>query len=270
MKEVILVENAFLADLVINNSYPTVMMRNSVGAGGKRKNRHRWAIILKYEGETVYRSDGKSYISNANNIIVLPKGCSYEWQCVKEGSFASAEFDCEISCHEVFSFSVKSNEKILSLMKRMAGEGLRDASLSRLERIRDVYSILLLLATAEPKKYNTSSSFKKIESAFNYISEHYTEKLTNDGLAALTGLSTVYFRKLFAQLVGMPPMDYVQHLRIEKAKAMLESDYTSVTDIALMLGYQNIYDFSRAFKKRVGVPPTVFGSHGDVAREIPC
>ena len=42
---------------------------------------------------------------------------------------------------------------------------------------------------------------------------------------------------------------------IKKAKEMLKSDYSSITDIALSLGYNNVYDFSRDFKKCTGMSP---------------
>ena len=87
------------------------------------------------------------------------------------------------------------------------------------------------------------------------MTQNYNIKIRNDELAALTGVSTVYFRKLFTEVMGQSPIDYIQSLRIQKAKEMLQSDYGSITDVASALGYQSIYDFSRAFKKRVGMSP---------------
>ena len=53
-------------------------------------------------------------------------------------------------------------------------------------------------------------------------------------------------------------MNYIQNLRIRRAKEMLQSDYSSITDIAFALGYNNIYEFSKAFKKHTGVSPTKY------------
>ena len=44
----------------------------------------------------------------------------------------------------------------------------------------------------------------------------------------------------------------------KKAKEVLKSDHESISDIAYSLGYADIYDFSRAFKKRVGMSPTEY------------
>ena len=98
----------------------------------------------------------------------------------------------------------------------------------------------------------------KIAAATEYISQNYGKKITNDGLAEIVGLSTVYFRKLFAEIMGVSPISYARQIRIEKAKEMLKSDYGTLSDMALSLGYANLYDFSRDFKKHTGTSPSKY------------
>ena len=74
-------------------------------------------------------------------------------------------------------------------------------------------------------------------------------------MAFVTDLSVVYFRKLFKDIMGISPIKYVQLFKIKKAKEMLISDYSSIGNIALMLGFSNIYDFSRTFKTHTGISP---------------
>jgi len=50
----------------------------------------------------------------------------------------------------------------------------------------------------------------------------------------------------------------VHQFRTEKAKEMLGSDYGTLSDIAQSLGYPNLYDFSRDFKKHAGVAPSKY------------
>ncbi len=80
----------------------------------------------------------------------------------------------------------------------------------------------------------------------------------HDQILLPKGLSTVYFRKLFTQVYHTSPISYVKQLRISKAKEMPRSDFGTVTAVAMSLGYANIYDFSRDFKKQTGLSPTVY------------
>ena len=247
-----------LSDLIITKIYSVMDIYTEKGIRGKRTNREKWAIIVKYEGETVYTSKGKSYVSNINNITVLPKGCSYEWQCTKAGHFKTLEFDCEKEADDIFTVSVKDSEKILNLFKKMEYIRTVKTSAYEIENIRDAYSVILLLMQSMRKKYLPSEKYEKITPAVDYIAKNYNTSITNEKLAELTGLSVVYFRKLFTEFFGTSPISYVHELRIKKAKEMLESDYGSISDIAESLGYQNIYDFSRVFKKYTGIPPSKY------------
>ena len=127
-----------------------------------------------------------------------------------------------------------------------------------IESIKDTYSLILKLTESDSAKYLPTEKQKKIQPAIDYIAKHFNKKVKNSDLAEVCGLSVVYFRKLFAEICGTSPIAYVHELRIKKAKEMLKSDYGNITEIALSLGYDSIYDFSRVFKKHTGVPPSKY------------
>ena len=92
----------------------------------------------------------------------------------------------------------------------------------------------------------------------DYLIQNYTHPLTNDELSAQTEFSTSYFRKLFHDVYGVSPLEYLQNLRISKAKEMLRNNVGSISEIAASLGYANIYDFSRTFKRETGLSPSAY------------
>ena len=251
-------ENSILNEIKINNVNSIYLFSSKEGRGNKRFNRPRWAIALKHEGETVYTSRNKTHISNLHNLIILPKGSNYEWKCIKEGKCYMIEFDCDLDCEDIFSFNIPNGEKVLQLYKEAEYKNNLKSSTSKIETIVIVYQILIMAIKSTKKEYLSSSLQEKIMPAIDYILKNYDKPIKNEDLARLTGYSTVYFRKLFTKLYGVSPITYVHELRIKKGKEMLMGEQISITEVSDTLGYQNIYDFSRTFKKHVGLSPSKY------------
>lgn len=247
-----------LSNLIITKVYSVTTMYTEKNTKIKRNNRPNWAIVIKYEGETIYTIKEKDYLSDINNLVILPKGCSYDWHCTQSGHFLIIEFESELVCNDIFSFYVKNSEKFLKLFKELEYQRTLRKPMYEAESIRDTYSILLMLTQTMSKKYLPAYKTNKISPALEYIAKNYNTNIKNDVLANLCNLSTVYFRKLFTEIMGISPISYVNELRIKKAKEMLKSDHGSITDIAQSLGYLNIYDFSRVFKKYTGISPSKY------------
>lgn len=72
------------------------------------------------------------------------------------------------------------------------------------------------------------------------------------------GIGYEKFRKLFKEVVGIAPGEYIIQSRINTAKARIMETGGSVKEIALSLGYPDPFTFSRQFKKLVGVSPSEF------------
>ena len=247
-----------LSNLVITKIHAVSTLYTPRDTRTKRKDRQRWAVVIKYEGETVYTWNGKRFVSDINHIVLLPKGCTYDWECTRSGCFSIIEFDANELFSEPMVFSVKNSEKLLKMFKDLEYKRNMKRSMAELEGIRDTYSILLLLAQSDSEPYLPSEKQRRIAPALEYISQHYNEPITNDRLASVVGTSTVYFRKLFTSVVGVSPIAYAKEIRIERAKEMLKSDYGTLSDVAQSLGYLSLYDFSRDFKKHTGIPPSKY------------
>lgn len=256
--------HTILSDLTVKkvNSISTMYTEAKGGAG--RMNRPLWALIIKYEGETHYISNGKKYISNINNLILLPKGSNYEWSCTKAGHFATIEFECDKTSRDIFSFPVKNGALLLKTVQRMEINRTMKRAAYRLDEMRDLYDLLSALLKAHEQTYIPSEKKQKLLPAIEYIAENYNKHICNDELAAMTGLSTAYFRKLFKEVMGEYPINYIKAIKMKKAQKMLKSDYSSITDIAHSLGYNNVYEFSRDFKKHMGLSPSAYARQNRV------
>ena len=95
----------------------------------------------------------------------------------------------------------------------------------------------------------------------------YTEKnffdpfLGLDKVAKETHFSRSYVSKLFRENTGSSFCEYLTSLRLSKACEMLHSTDSSVLDVSLACGFQNVSYFIQVFKKRYGMTPLVFRSN---------
>ena len=250
-----------LTNLIINKIISISNIYTEKGRGAKRINRPYWAIALKYEGETVYENGGKAYLSNANHLAILPKGCNYEWNCIKPGRYYIIEFDCDCNFDTIFSIPISNYEKVLQLFKSCEYKRTLKNPVYKIAMLKDVYDILFTVLSPLPEQnYQATTKRQKIEPALEYIAKNYTNKIKNDELSKISGISTVYFRKIFTAVIGVSPITYIHQIRINKAKEILKSDYSSLSEVAISLGYNDLYDFSRTFKKYVGIPPIEYAN----------
>ncbi len=245
-----------LTDLVIEEIYAVTTLFSDTGERAGRVDRPCWAVVYKYEGETVYQAGERRYVSNRDHIMVLPRGSEYRWLCTTAGHYAILEFRGSIAGEEIWQLPVTDGDELLRLFRRMEKQMLQREPLWQMQCLRDAYGLLLKIQEPGRREYISTDKSARLTAAVEHIYAHYNGDLCNDDLAALTGYSTVYFRKLFTSVYGIPPMEYVKKLRIQKAEEMLSTDHGSITDIATSLGYRTIFDFSRDFKKHTGLSPT--------------
>ncbi len=90
------------------------------------------------------------------------------------------------------------------------------------------------------------------------LQENLAESYTVEELAEQADLSPSRFRVLFKQLSGHPVVRYQNWLRVNKAKDLLLSGEYSVTEAARQVGFDDVYYFSRLFKKLTGFNPSYY------------
>ena len=91
-----------------------------------------------------------------------------------------------------------------------------------------------------------------------YIDEHYRENVTLEKLAEVEPFSKNYLCHLFRKGTGMTINDYVNQVRISKAKELLNNSKMDVEEIGLECGFSSVHYFINVFKKIVGIPPGVY------------
>lgn len=91
-----------------------------------------------------------------------------------------------------------------------------------------------------------------------YLDAHYREPLTLRSVSLALRVSEYYLAHVFKQEYGMPPMQYVLKRRIGEAQTLLMDTNLPVAEISEQLGYENPWNFSTAFRRKVGMSPSQY------------
>ena len=103
--------------------------------------------------------------------------------------------------------------------------------------------------------------FKRLDTLneiIGYIDANYSEALSVSVLAERFYMSESYFSHFFKKRVGKSVIEYINEIRIRKAKALLEMEDLSISDIACTVGFSDINYFSRKFKAVAGITPSEY------------
>lgn len=99
----------------------------------------------------------------------------------------------------------------------------------------------------------------KIKEALDYIHDNFTDhSLTVEYLAKMCGMSDTYFRKLFVEKFSVTPVCYINNMRVNYAKELLQSGYYTVAETAEKCGFNTMSYFSTFMKKHTGEFPSKF------------
>ena len=88
----------------------------------------------------------------------------------------------------------------------------------------------------------------------NYLEKNYMKNITLDELSGLTGLSKYYLLRSFTKQKGISPYRYLETIRIDRAKKLLEQGVLPI-EAALQTGFTDQSHFSNFFKKFIGLTP---------------
>jgi AraC-like DNA-binding protein len=112
-----------------------------------------------------------------------------------------------------------------------------------------------LLNTFIENILSSSIKLSRISEAIKYIKQNYTSSITGTELASLTGLSESRFYHLFQEETGTTLTRYINDIRINKAKELLNTTPYKLAEIAQMLNFYDQSYFTKLFKSYTGQTP---------------
>ncbi len=160
---------------------------------------------------------------------------------------------------EIFhAVSVGFSEKRNAVFRQISATYLKGYSTANLmfANLLLVYYLSSFIAPEQFEKDDSIPSPETVtERAIRVMQENLSNKLTLENIARSVNLSVSFFSRKFRQETGYPPIDYFNHLRIQRACQLLHIKELRVNEVALQLGFDDAFYFSRLFKSQIGQSP---------------
>lgn len=245
-------------DLILKNIF--VQKRAPMLRENTIKGRSASALMYILEGEYRFTLGDKDIRAIAGDTVYLPKNGCYQYEILSETALGiMVNFDLlEQGEAEQRNIVFSDSPAVINQTKGEMYKLFNDL-LSAYHTDRITATSLLFQLIAICKNFfmadNARINAKKIEPALRYMEENYTGDISVDALSMLCNISTPHFRRLFKEVTGTTPIKYKNRLLIKSACNLLANDGLNVSETAYALQFEDIYTFSQAFKKEIGISP---------------
>lgn len=234
------------------------------------KGRKDYQLLYIAAGQGHFFINGQERVVSAGNIIVYLPGQPQEYVYYKDDKtdvfwvhFTGSDVERIIDC-----YNIRLPENILYIgtspdYQWLFGQIIQELQLCR-PRFEELISLLLrnifILISRNLIKANRADNSleNEVELAMHYFRENYRSEINVEDYALSRGMSASNFYRVFKQISGSTPLQYILKLRLSNAQNLLENSNLSIAEIASAVGYENPLYFSRLFNKHIGVSPSEY------------
>lgn len=220
------------------------------------------------EGKRYLVCSSEEYTLNSGDIIIFnPKdphackqidGSKLDYRCINIESEIMQEYVREITGHAYlprFSTHVVCQSELVSSLHELHQIILEEQSdfckeemlLLLLEQLLKDYAAVDLPEAGQDVTL-------EIRQLCEYMDTHYTENISLNELSALSGISKYHLLRLFTRQKGITPYRYLETIRINHAKRLLEQGLMPI-EVAAQTGFSDQSHFTNFFKKLIGLTP---------------
>jgi len=267
------------------------VMRVPMHGSGPTPHAHEFEeLVLITGGRGLHSIGAESYPIDAGEVFVVLRGMSHHYPETQGLSLINILYDprrfrvarADLAAlpgyHALFEVEPRLRQRerfqnrlklplrdlgpLLGIVAEMERElterspGYRYLATAHFERIVGFLARAYTQATAPGARPVT-----QISEALAYLEQHYAEPVTVEDVAAAAGTSPTSLYRLFREVVGRSPIDYLIHLRIEKAAQLLRRGGLRVGEVSGAVGFNDSNYFARQFRSVTGRSPREYAKH---------
>jgi len=214
------------------------------------------SILFLCRGSLTYRVGSRSHELVPGSVLCGRPGI--EFVCTHNpGGFAEAlafRFDPGFASLEADGVPPLAELTALGGLALAAADGRSDLGL-------DEVGVLLAARMAGVPSGSPGGSAAdrhRAVTAALWIDEHSADPVTLEAGARAAGLSMFHYLRVFSRVLGVTPHQYLVRCRLRQAARLLAEGSESITDIALRVGFGDLSNFVRTFRRTAGVSPSRF------------
>lgn len=257
-------EDGFYVEKIgVCNGFPTPPCDTVILEGQRFHNRFFYIVngTINFE----LKKD-KLITASAGDIVYLPCGASYHswWDDVPNSEYITMVFEMfdnsgeEISLNEeIVVLHKDTSNKFYDILHKMNSiYNARMVNWNLLLKSHFYNFISRLMYELYYHQMENSNFSSEINKGIVYLENHYMKNVSIKELADKSNVSESTFRRNFIKIKGVSPVMYRNDLRLQHAYDFLYSGLFTVTEVAEMVGFDDVPYFSKSFKKKYGITPT--------------
>jgi len=256
------INKAYITDI---GYYPRAKFHYRERANGSEQN----ILIYCTEGEGLIKINKISYPIRGGDFVLIPNGTPHSYQtspenpwtiywCHFKGEQSDELIKLSKNSYSSLKGSIPFSEARINLFNSLYDTLVNGYSFENLTSVNIIFPQLLSsFIFKDHFKPDLENLVKDmIELSFEFMQENLHEQLTLSMIAKHVNSSTSHFSSVFKRRTGFPPIEYLNHMKVQKACQFLQFTNLRIKEIAFKLGIDDQYYFSRLFTKIMAVSPT--------------
>lgn len=208
---------------------------------------HSYAqLIFPLYGMIDIYTESKKYTLDEDCVLFLPSYNIHSFNSIGPNKFLIVN----IPNYMLPKNKVSSINNAIELTLTEKWKAIRFLLLDECESDNNSYTISKLVYYFIPIILNNSNS-----KSIDYINKHFNENISLSTLANIENYSTTYYSEWFKKKMNISLAEYIQNLRIQRAKELLGNTDLSILQIAYEVGYNYESSLTRVFKLTEGITP---------------
>jgi len=235
---------------VITEFVSILRVQNKAGFRLECESRYSAAYIFLLRGKIRLSQHENQIIADEEHPVYIPSGAYYINECLDDADSIVLNFNDMNTDDAICSLYPMEKDKLIIIFNRICALKGLHAEYAQAEIFSLIYKVISesIIRQKDTRSELIAPAIERMELQF------YDSKLNVEELAKCCHVSKTYLNRIFGEMVGMSPFRYLTYIRMEHAQRMLKENYP-VGEVARIVGYSDLYQFSRAYKRYYGISP---------------